>query len=193
MRRIIKRNLVRDLFGRAVTGQTERLTDRGDGRIHVLTEQTATFCSGCRRPVTNTDELRGRCDYCRVRGICSSCEQNGRCQACSKRLCGGCRRGFVGSTTTMTVCPPCWVRLTRRQVIQDRIQRQQMALQHWAMRQQVRARAEALRIQAARARMAAHLQQARLRQSRSLAMMREVNRLQLFIARIAQRGRRYLR
>jgi hypothetical protein len=123
MRRIIKRFLTRDPQGRAISSQSEHLSDDENGDLQVTTERTAAFCTGCRRDVMELSELRGVCDWCHQRGCCVHCIS--KCQICARRLCGTCRRGFAGDTSSMTVCPSCHHRLDQRQHLLNQRQRQQ--------------------------------------------------------------------
>lgn len=191
MRRILKRFLTRDSRGRTLASNTERLRDDGNGNLHYSHYQTATWCTGCQRPVTDLNELRGRCEFCRSRNLCSQCGEV-RCQACARRLCGFCRRGFAGSTPT-TVCPICLIRLHRRQAFQDRLLLQQAAFGRRRLVQSEWARLQALRLQAERLRVTGHLQAARLRLNGQMAMMREMNRLRLALANMGRHGGRHLR
>ncbi len=118
MSRILRRNLSVDGSGRAVAVRGERLTDDGRGNMHVTSYRTLVACPGCRRPLEDVIDLRGRCDFCGQRPCCVHCET--RCQVCSRRLCVVCRRGFAGQHTA-TVCPICLRRLQRRQAYEDRL------------------------------------------------------------------------
>src|SRR5688572_17322684 len=111
MRRVVRRYLTRDVNGRALAVQSERLTDDGLGAMHLSSERTAASCSGCQRPGLELSELRGVCDWCHARGCCVHCLST--CQVCSRKLCGCCRLGFVGPPP-LTVCAVCLQRLTYR-------------------------------------------------------------------------------
>ena len=155
MRRIVKRDLVRDPSGRALSVRSERLTDDGEGSVQVTSERSAEWCSGCRRPVADPAELRGVCDWCRSRGCCVHCM--GRCQVCSRRLCGTCRRGFAGPPP-LTVCPACQQRLVGRQVLQDR----EAAFQQELLRHRLLQEQRTLQLSFERLRWDVQLQAARL-------------------------------
>lgn len=155
MRRIVRRNLVRDASGRALSLQSERVTDDGMGSLQQTSETTAAWCSGCRRPVAELAELRGVCDWCRSRGCCTHCLS--QCQMCSRRLCGQCRRGFAGPPT-LTVCAVCQQRLVHRQLLQD----QQVEFERELARRRLFQQDEALRLNYERLRLMAHFQAARL-------------------------------
>jgi len=155
MRRIIRRNLVRDPAGRAISIQSERLTDDGRGSLQQTSELTAGWCSGCRRPITALSELRGVCDGCHTRGCCVHCLS--QCQVCSRRLCGHCRRGFAGPPA-LTVCSVCQERLVHRQLLQD----QQTAFEQDLARHRLFNQDQALRLNFERTHLMAQLQAARL-------------------------------
>jgi len=180
MPRILKRIFTQDQQGRILGQQAERLTDDGQGSTQVTTYRRTIACTGCRRPVSEADDLQGVCDYCRARGLCTRCMT--LCAVCSRRLCIGCRRGFAGDVRA-TVCPICLARLQRRQAFQDQVAIRRMAIQHQLLRQREWARIQALRLQAARVRANAEYQAARLRQTGRLAALREMSRLRLALAR----------
>ena len=169
MRRIIKRMLTTDPSGRVLSGNTERLGDDGRGVIHVAHRNIAVFCQGCRRPLTELSELRGRCHYCRIRSCCVHCET--QCCACARRLCWACRRGFAGQTPA-TACPTCQVSLFRRQAYLDRLVLEGAMFNRSIQRQQSLQRMYSLDLQATRDR--AHSQ---------LGVIREWNRLRAALAR----------
>ena len=185
MRRITKRFLTADRSGRVLSSNSERLTDDGRGHLNVTTRRMAAWCSSCHRPLTDTEQRRGRCDYCRRLTCCDACET--RCSVCSRRLCGDCRRGFVGQTW-MTVCPICLVRLRQRQAVQDHLHARKVAFERQMLRQRELARLQALNLQVARIRVMAQLQSARLRTTGQLALIREMNRLKLALARAYRYG-----
>ena len=155
MRRIVRRNLVRDPAGRPLSMQSERLTDDGRGAVQQTTERTAHWCSGCHRPVAEISELRGVCDACRARGCCVHCIS--QCAVCSRRLCGQCRRGFAGPPT-LTVCVVCQERLLHRQLLQD----QQTTFEQDLARHRLFNQDQALRLNYERTYLMAQLQAARL-------------------------------
>jgi hypothetical protein len=155
MRRIIRRNLVRDANGHPLSLQSQRVTDDGTGSVQYTSEMTAQNCSGCGRPVTDLSELRGVCDWCHTRGCCVHCLT--RCQVCSRRLCGRCRCGFAGSPA-LTVCPVCRNRLVHRQMLQD----EQAAFAQEVMRHRLFTQDQALRLAFERNYVSAQLQAARL-------------------------------
>jgi hypothetical protein len=155
VRRIIRRTLVRDPDGRPLSIQSERVTDDGTGGLQSTTERTATFCSGCRRPITELSERRGKCDACRCRECCVHCLS--QCYVCSKQLCGACRRGFPGPPA-VTVCDSCRQRLMQRQMLQDRRSEFEQAVVRHRMYHQD----QALRLNEYRLQLAVQLQAARL-------------------------------
>lgn len=159
MRRIVRRNLVRDPAGRALSMRSERLTDDGRGSLQQTSEQTAAWCSGCRRPLTELSELRGVCDSCHTRECCVHCLSH--CEVCSRRLCGHCRCGFAGPPP-LTVCASCQEQLIHRQILQD----QQTAFEQELARHRLFNQDQALRLNFERAEVAAQLQEARLNQGR---------------------------
>ena len=169
MRLILRRTQTRDPRGRTLASQSERLTDDGNGRVQVTETTSAVWCPGCRRPVTNLSELHGRCDHCRVAALCVQCEV--RCQACSRRLCGRCRRGFVGARA-MTVCPVCLPRLFARQAYLDRLALRQQALQRASLQHRDWIRLQQLRLHLAQYRTNAQLAASRERNRTMLAIMR---------------------
>ena len=173
MRMILRRTQTRDPRGRTLATQSERLTDDGSGRVQVTETRTAVWCPGCRRPVNDLSELRGRCDHCRVAALCVRCEI--QCQACSRRLCGRCRRGFAGASA-MTVCPVCLVRLSARQAYLDRLTLRQQALQRASLQHREWLRLQQLRLQIAQYRTNAQFTVARERNRIVLALMRNRNR-----------------
>ena len=190
MAKILKRFLVTNRRGHIVSSKFERLNDDGRGRTTFTNRQLAISCPSCHRPVTDVADLRGNCDYCRMRKCCSRCET--ACRICSRRLCGYCRRGFVGDNV-FTVCPICLVRLRQRQMFQDQILMRKFTLQGQILRQRERTRMEALRLQAARARMMGQLHAARLSQQGRLSLVREINKVKLALARLWHNHARHLR
>ena len=190
MAKIFKRFLITDRLGHVVSSNSERLSDNGRGRTSLTNRRVAIWCQSCHRPVTEIAELRGKCDYCRLRKCCSQCEVV--CAGCSRRLCGYCRRGFVGNRV-FTVCPICLVRLRQRQMFHDQILMRKLALHSQILRQRERTRIEALRLQAARTRMMGRLQAARLSNHGRLSLIREINRVKLALARLWYNNARHLR
>ena len=190
MAKIFKRFLITDRLGRVVSSNSERLNDDGRGRTSLTNRRVAIWCQSCHRPVMDVAELRGKCDYCRLRKCCSRCET--ACRICSRRLCGYCKRGFVGNTV-FTVCPICLVRMRQRQMFHDQILMRKMALHGQILRQRERTRIEALRLQAARARMMGRLQAARLSNHGRLSLIREINKVKLALARLWYNNARHLR
>lgn len=176
--RILKRYFTTDGSGRIIASNTERLTEDGGGNVHLTSRHTALRCSGCLRPLTDVSQARGRCDYCGIRGCCTECIV--KCQACSRRLCGRCRRSFVGNTTN-TVCPTCAVKLQRRQVYIDRVNTQKLHLQYRMQLRREQTRLDALRLQAMR-----------MRQSAQLAAIREANRARMAGMQARNHAIRYL-
>lgn len=128
MKRIFKRFLIQSPRGRTLSSSSERLCDDGEGNVHVVHSQNVGYCPGCRRPIADLNELRGRCDYCRRGGLCDQCGEV-RCRACGRRLCSSCRRGFPGQST-ITACPTCFVRLQQRQAFTDAMLLQREAMLH---------------------------------------------------------------
>ncbi len=189
MRKVMKRFLTVDRTGHVLSSSTENLADDGRGRLSVTARRSATRCPSCHRPVTDVEQLRGRCDYCRLRRCCNHCET--RCRVCSRLLCGHCRRGFVGQTLA-TVCPICLSRLWRRQAFQDQLFIRKALFERQMHRQRELTRLQALNLQAARIRVMAQLQAARLRATGQMAMIREMNRLKLALAKTHRYGQRYL-
>jgi hypothetical protein len=155
MRRIIRRNLIRDAAGRPLSVQSERLTDDGRGSLQQTSERTSQRCGGCSRPITDLDELRGTCDCCHTRGCCIHCVSH--CEVCSRQLCGHCRRGFAGPPA-LTACAICQQRLLQRQELQD----QHSAFEQEMARHRLFHQEEALRLNFEKARLAAEFQAARL-------------------------------
>ena len=176
MRNILKRQIVVDASGRTILGNSERLNDNGNNRLHHTKRQVAILCPNCRRPITDVSELSGRCDYCGIRGCCTHCQV--QCHVCNRRLCGHCRRGFVGSHT-FTVCPVCLVKLKQRQYMEDQMLMRKAAIENWALRQRQVNYIHGLRLQAARSRMAGQIQASRIRTSGQLAAIREINKIKL--------------
>ena len=172
--RILKRFLTTDRAGRVLARNTERLTD-DIGGVQVTRHTIAVRCPSCFRWLTDTNEQRGRCDYCRIRGCCVHCET--KCRVCSRRLCGVSRRGFTGDSPS-TVCPICFVRLHRRQAYRDQLLIQQASFQRSMSRQRESTRIQALRLRAAR-------EQALGR----LSVIREINRVKLALAKMMNNGR----
>ena len=202
MKKISKRFLITDQSGRVIDSNTEHLTDNGRGRINLTTRRTAVRCPNCRQPITDINRQRGRCDYCRTLSCCENCET--RCRVCSRRLCGRCRRGFVGQTSIITVCPTCLALLRQRQAFQDRLLLHNIAYQRQIMQQREVARLRALQLQAAgmrarnRIQVAAinarnQIQIAKTRMNGQLALIREINRLRIALNRERRNGGRYIR
>ncbi len=155
MRRIIRRNLIRDPSGRPLSIQSERVTDDGRGLVQHTSERTAGSCTGCQRPLHDLAEFRGICDWCHARGCCLHCISH--CQVCSRRLCGHCRRGFAGPPV-LTVCSHCQQRLVQRQILQD----QQILFEQELSRHRLFNQDQALRLNFERTHLMAQLQAARL-------------------------------
>ena len=188
MKKILKRFFVTDQSGRVIDSNTEHLTDNGRGRINHTTRRTAIRCPNCRRPITDINKQRGRCDYCRAQTCCDNCET--RCKVCSRRLCGRCRRGFVGQSSTITVCPICLSHLRQRQTFNDRLLIQKIRYQRQIINQREVARLRGLQLQAAGIRSRNQIQIAgmktrnqiqiaKTRINGKLAMIREINRLKI--------------
>lgn len=135
------------------------MTDDGDGRLQLNSEQIAHPCSGCGRVVGELGDLRGRCDWCRVRECCDRCVS--RCQVCSRQLCGQCRHGFAGPPQ-LTVCALCLERLLVRQRLHDRRAEADAEFSRQMEQQRLFNQVETLRLNAERARIALELQAARL-------------------------------
>lgn len=159
MRRIFRRYLTRDPYGRPLTVQSERLTDDGRGWMQLSNERSAALCSGCHRPIVELSERRGVCDWCHARSCCVHCIA--QCQVCARCLCGHCRRGFVG-TTVMSVCLACQRRLMQRQTVQDELMMQQTAFERHIAQQRLFNQVAALRLMAERTQVMTQLQAARL-------------------------------
>jgi hypothetical protein len=195
MRRIVKRNLIIGRLGEMLLGSnSERLTDDGRGNLTVTARRVATRCQNCRRPITAENEQRGSCDYCRTRSLCSQCDVS--CRVCSRRLCWYCKRGYVSSanhSVVYTVCPICLVRLRQRQAFEDQMLIRKAALQSQILRQREIARMQALQLQAAHYRMAGQIQAARLRTMGQLALIKEINRARLELAKLRYDYVRHLR
>jgi hypothetical protein len=155
MRRIVKRFLIRDPAGRPLIQQSERVTDDGGGNLQSTSERTASFCTGCRRPITDLAERRGLCDGCRDHECCVHCLS--QCHICSRRLCGQCRRGFAGPPA-VTVCENCRQRLMQRQLLADR----QSEFEQAVIRHRMYCQEQALRLDEQRLQLAAQLQVFRL-------------------------------
>lgn len=187
MNNIFKRTVITGKTGRTILGNSERLVDNGRGRLHYFHHQTAVHCSSCRRPVTDISQLQGRCDYCRMRTCCVHCQTH--CQVCARRLCGNCRRGFVGSRVS-TVCPICLVKLRQRQRFEDQMLARRNAIQNWALRQKQINHINSLRLQAARSRMMGQIQASRIRTNGQLAVLREINKIKLANAKLRFYGGR---
>ena len=94
---------------------------------------------------------------------------------------------------TMTVCPTCYVHVRQRQAFEDQMQMRKLAHQHQILRQGERAHIQALQLQAVRTRMMGQLQAARIRDSRQLAMLKEMNRLKMALAKAGYYRVLYLR
>jgi hypothetical protein len=187
MRNIFKRRIIVGRTGRAILGNSERLIDNGRNRLYYTHRQVAIYCPSCRRPITDVSELTGRCDYCRIKTCCAHCEKH--CQVCARRLCGNCRRGFVGSRI-ITVCPICLVKLRQRQHFEDQMLVRRAAIQNWALRQRQINHINALRLQAARSRMIGQIQASRIRTNGQLALLREINKVKLALAKLRFYGGR---
>jgi hypothetical protein len=205
MKKILKRFFVTVQSGRVIDSNTEHLTDKGRGRITHTTRRPATRCPNCRRPITDINKLRGRCDYCRTQTCCDNCET--KCKVCSRRLCGRCRRGFVGQSSIVTVCPICLNHLRQRQAFNDRLLIQNIRSKRQIMHQREIARLRALQLQAAGMRsrnqiqIAAiktrnQMQLAKARINGRMAMIREINKLKIALLKerrnIGQRSYRSL-
>jgi hypothetical protein len=177
MRRIIRRELVRDWAGRPLSMQSERVTDDGAGALQQTSERTARFCSGCRRPVENLTEFRGVCDWCHTRGCCVHCVSH--CQICSRRLCGHCRLGFAGPPS-LTVCATCQHRMIGRQVLQD----QQVEFEREMARYRMFQQDQALRFNYERTYLMARLQAARMGMNLTMNPERPLRRFLRHLSRI---------
>lgn len=159
MRRVLRRSIVRDPDGQPLAMRSERLTDDGRGWILATTVQTASHCSGCRRPVVDVAERRGVCDVCHRRECCVHCIA--QCQLCMRRLCGRCRHGFAGHPA-VTVCVTCGTQLLRRQALEDRRSIVDAELRRHFEQQRLLNQIESLRLNAERTRIMAQLQAMRL-------------------------------
>ena len=191
MKKISKRFLVTDQSGRVLDSNTEHLSDNGRGRINLTTRRTAVRCPNCNRAITDINKQRGRCDYCRALSCCENCET--KCKVCSRRLCSRCRRGFVGQSSIITVCPTCENHLRQRQAFNDRLLIQKIGYQRQIMHQREVARLRALQLQAASMSARNQIQIARTRMNGQLAMIREINRLRIALNRERRNGGRYIR
>lgn len=191
MKKILKQFLITGPNGKVLKRNTERLTDNGRGRLNFTTRSTAIRCPNCRRPVTDINKLRGRCDYCRAQSCCENCET--RCRGCSRRLCGRCRRGFVGQSSIITVCPICLNRLRQRQAFNDRLLIQKIRYQRQIMHQREIARLRALQLQAAGMRARNQIQIAKTRMNGKLALIREINRLKIALNKKRRNSGRNIR
>ena len=203
MKKILKQHLITSQNGRVLNRNTERLADNGRGRLNLTTRSTAIYCPNCQRPVTDINKLRGRCDYCRSQSCCENCET--RCQVCSRRLCGRCRRGFVGQSSSVTVCPICLNHLRQRQAFNDRLLIQKIGSQRQIMHQREVTRLRALQLQAAGMRARNRIQVAginsrnqmqiaKTRMNAKLAMIREINRLKIALLKERRNcGQRFYR
>jgi hypothetical protein len=148
MRQITRREVTRDLDGRVLQLAGELLTDDGRGRIFVSNRRMATWCSSCRRPLTDISEVRGRCEWCRAgRNTCVTCWS--RCGLCNRVLGGCCARGYSGRASG-AVCPGCLQRLQRRQAYDDAIAAGRSAAQMRLLFHRERLRQYALKLQAQR-------------------------------------------
>ena len=181
MRNLVKRRIIVDPTGRIIHGNSERLSDNGNDRLYYTHRQEALWCPNCKRPITNIDELTGRCDYCGTQSCCTACQTH--CHVCNRRLCGRCRRGFVGSHH-YTVCPSCLAKLLHRQYIEDQMLARKATYELWAIRQRQLNYIRALRLQAARARMAGQIQASRIHTSGQLAALREISKIKLALAKL---------
>lgn len=179
------------------------MTDNGRGRINLTTHRTAARCPNCHRPITDINKQRGRCDYCRTQSCCENCET--KCKVCSRRLCGRCRRGFVGQSNTITVCPICLNHLRQRQAFNDRLLIQKIKYQRQIMHQREVARLRASQLQAAGIRSRNQIQIAGMKSRNQihiaktqmngrLAMIREINRLKIALLKERRNcGQRFYR
>ncbi len=194
MRLILKRNLTTNRSGQIQSGSnSERLTDDGR-RLTVTTRRVVTYCQSCHMPITDENERRGGCDYCRIRSLCSHCEVS--CRVCSRRLCWHCKRGYVSSAihgTVYTVCPICFVRLRQRQAFEDQMLIRNAALHSQILRQREITHIRALQLHAARNRTIGQIQAARLRTMGQLALIREINKTRLELAKLRYDYVRHLR
>ena len=202
MKKILKRSLVTDQSGRVIDSNTEHLTDNGRGRINHITRHTAVQCTNCNRPITDINKQRGRCDYCRTQSCCENCET--KCKVCSRRLCSRCRRGFVGQSSIITVCPACVNALRQRQAFNDRLLMQKIRDQRQIMHHREVARLRALQLQSAGMRARNRIQVAgmnsrnqmqiaKTRMNGKLALIREINRLKIALLKERRNCGRYFR
>ena len=203
MKTILKQHLITSQNGKVLNRNTERLTDNGRGRLNLTTRSTAIYCPNCQRPVTDISKLRGRCDICRIKSCCENCET--RCRVCSRRLCGRCRRGFVGQSSIITVCPICLNHLRQRQSFNDRLLIQKIRSQRQITHQREVAKLRALQLQAAGIRSRNQIQiagmksrnqmqVAKTRMSGKLAVLREINRLKIALLKERRNcGQRFYR
>lgn len=160
MARVVRRTITTTPQGAPIGGSTERIADDGNGRVHAIVRRSTMTCQGCRRPVTDTGELRGQCDCCGRRPLCSRCQQ--MCEVCGRSLCGTCLRGFVGNVR-LRVCPGCLVRVQDRQHYEEQLMREQVAFERHLQAEREFSRLTALRLQAQRTQIVAEHQDARLR------------------------------
>ncbi len=214
MKKILKQHLITSQNGKVLNRSTERLTDNGCGMLNLTTRSTATHCPNCQTLVTDINKLRGRCDYCRTQSCCENCET--KCKVCSRKLCGRCRRGFVGQSSIITVCPICLNYLRQRQAFNDRLLIQKIGHQRQIMRQHEVARLRALQLQASGIRSRnqiqitgmktrnqmqvagmksrSQMQIARAKINAKLAIIREINRLKIALLKERRNcGQRFYR
>lgn len=188
MKKILKQFLITSPSGEVLNRNTEHLIDNGQGRLNYTTRSTAVSCPNCRRPVTDISKLRGQCDICRTQTCCENCET--KCRVCSRRLCGHCRRGFVGQSSVITVCPICLNYLRQRQAFNDQLLIHKIRDQHQLMRQHEAEKTRALQLQAAAMRSRRQIQiadmtsrnriqAAKMNIDGRLALIREINRLRI--------------
>jgi len=184
MKKILKQHLITNRNGKVLNRNTERLSDNGRGMLNLTTRSTATYCPNCQTPVTDINKLRGRCDYCRTQSCCENCET--RCKVCSRKLCGRCRRGFVGQSSIITVCPICLNHLRQRQAFNDRLLIQKIRHQRQIMHQREVARLRGLQLQAAGIRSRNQIQIAgmKTRNQMQVAGMKSRNQMQIARAKM---------
>ena len=182
--KILKQHLITSPHGKVINRNTENMTDNGRGRLNYITRSTAVYCPNCRRPVTDINKLRGKCDICRIQSCCENCET--KCRVCSRRLCGRCRRGFVGQSSIITVCPIYLNHLRQRQAFNDRLLIQKIRDQRQIMHQREVARLRGLQLQAAgiRARNQIQIAGMRSRNQMQVAGMKSRNQMQIAKTRL---------
>lgn len=145
MSRVTKQHILVDPRGRILTRTVEQLVDDPAHGMRVTRITAAARCGGCGRPVTDPEQVTGRCSWCGHGSLCGHCTT--ACGVCSRAICTRCRHGFVWGSTPIAACPSCYRRLSSRAYHEQRERTRQAAFVRSVQRQHAYHRALTMRLQ----------------------------------------------